>query len=234
MTRRAHFFQHEEFEGLGRIEPWLRSAGWEVAGSMMHEGADLPAPDSSELFIFMGGGMSVNDGERLPWLAAEKEFIRTAIAADRAILGICLGAQLIASALGARVGPNPAGREIGWFPVRGTGAGGPDAFAMPSGLEVFHWHGETFELPAGALHLAESEACRHQAFQVGPAVIGLQFHPEATPESVAALVASCPEDLLPAPFVQTSERILSAPPAAFDGMHRLLDAVLGHLTRRRG
>ena len=201
---------------------------------MMHEGADLPAPDSASLFIFMGGGMSVNDEESLPWLAAEKEFIRSAIAAGHAVLGICLGAQLIASALGARVGPNPAGREIGWFPVRRAGGTGAEPSIMPAEVEVFHWHGETFELPAGAVHLAESQACRHQAFQFGPAVIGLQFHPEATPESVAALVASCPEDLRPAPFVQAAERILSAPPDAFDGMHRLLDAVLGQLTRRRG
>lgn len=231
MTHRAHFFQHEEFEGPGRIADWLQESGWQVTGSMMHEGAGLPAPDSADLFIFMGGGMSVNDEERLPWLAAEKKFLRAAIAADRAVLGVCLGAQLIASALGARVYPNPSGREVGWHPVRGTS--GPP-FDLPSPLEVFHWHGETFDLPAGAVRLAESDACLNQAFLLGRAVIGLQFHPEATPESVAALVASCPEDLRPAPFVQSPDRILSAEAGTFEAMHRFLGRILDHLTRPRG
>lgn len=230
MPRRAHFFQHEEFEGPGRIAHWLREGGWAVSVSMMHEGAEIPAPDHAELFVFMGGGMSVNDEAQLPWLAAEKQFIRTAIEADRAILGICLGAQLIASALGARVQPNPAGREVGWFPVRGTAAAGPGILRLPAEIAVFHWHGEMFDLPPGAVHLASSDACRHQAFQIGRAVVGLQFHPEATPDSVAALVASCPEDLRPSPFVQDAERILSTPPAVFAAMHDLLGGVLGHLT----
>jgi len=230
---RAHFFQHEEFEGPGRIANWLHERGWELEGSMMHEGAGLPALDSADLFIFMGGGMSVNDEDRLPWLAAEKQFLRAAIAADRAVLGVCLGAQLIANALGARVYPNPAGREVGWHPVRGTADAGSTAFEIPSPLEVFHWHGETFDLPAGAVRFAESDACRNQAFQVGRAVIGLQFHPEATRESVAALVASCPEDLRPAPFVQSPDRILSAPAATFDAMHGLLGQILDRLTRPR-
>lgn len=134
--------------------------------------------------ILMGGPMSVNDD--LPWLQTEMECIRQAASQGKPVLGVCLGAQLIAKALGARVYPN-AVKEIGWAPVYWTDAGRADALfaGLPSPETMFHWHGETFDLPAGGEHLAYSDACRHQAFRIGSNVYGLQFHLEVTPEMIA-------------------------------------------------
>ena len=133
--------------------------------------------------IFLGGPMSVNDD--LPYLRREMEIIREAIGRLQPVLGICLGAQLIAKALGAKVYAN-AQKEIGWFDLHFTPAAAADP--LFSGLKtetVFHWHGETFDLPSGADLLASSELCRNQAFRVNSHVYGLQFHLEVTPAMVA-------------------------------------------------
>ena len=134
--------------------------------------------------IFLGGPMSVNDG--LPFLERELEVVRQALDRGQPVLGICLGSQLIARALGASVYRNPV-KEIGWFEIRLTEAGARDAlFGCMNGTErVFHWHGETFDLPRGATLLASSEACRNQAFRWGSNVYGLQFHLEVTPAMIA-------------------------------------------------
>ena len=176
---RAHYLQHVEFEGLGIIEDSLRARGVEVSGTRLYAGDSLPALDDIDLLVVMGGPMSVNDEAELPWLAAEKAFIRQALTADKRVLGVCLGAQLIASALGQRVYLG-AEKEIGWLPIYGNTHLNGAAFHFPDQIDVLHWHGETFDLPAGAVLLASSEVCRHQAFQLGRSVIGLQFHPEVT------------------------------------------------------
>jgi len=190
--------------------------------------------DAIDLLIVMGGPMSVNDGDRHPWLHDERRFIARMIRQGRAVLGVCLGAQLIASALGADVYPNRA-REIGWFPIRRVHPAeeGPKGdgrlFRFPEESLVFHWHGETFDLPPGAVRLAESEACPNQAFQYGRRVIGLQFHLESTPGGVRALVESCGEDLDSPGFVQSSEQILSAPGHCYGEINRLMSDLLSFL-----
>ena len=226
---RAHYLQHEPQEGLGSIEAWLAERGFEIHGTMLHEGENLPLPGDFDLLVIMGGGMSANDEEKLPWLRAEKELIRTAIAAEKKVLGVCLGAQLIASALGARVYRN-AHKEIGWHPIRGIASSETSAFRFPSICDAFHWHGETFDLPPGAVHLAESQACRHQAFQIGTNVIGLQFHLETKPETARQFISSGRSDLTPGPYVQTEEAILSAPPEKYRQLNGLMARVLSHLT----
>jgi GMP synthase-like glutamine amidotransferase len=180
---RAHVFQHVAFEGRGSIERWLEEQRASVGHTRFYESATLPAVNDIDLLIVMGGPMSANDERTLPWLAGEKRFIRQAIDSGKAVVGICLGAQLIASALGARVYPGKE-KEVGWFPVSAVPAGDARArFAFPAEALVFHWHGETFDLPAGAIHLARSLACENQAFQIGDRVVGLQFHLETTPDS---------------------------------------------------
>ena len=179
---RAHYFQHVPFEGLGSIQPWLDAAGYEVTCTRFFESARLPELDDVDFLIAMGGPMSVNDDEALPWLVPEKHFMRRAVKAGKPVLGVCLGAQLIASAMGARVHPQEV-KEIGWFPVHGVDGVGSTGFRFPGTVEAFHWHGETFDLPPGAVRLAHSDGCENQAFQVGRSVIGVQCHLETTPET---------------------------------------------------
>lgn len=225
---RVHYFQHVAFEGLGSMAPWLQAAGGTVTATRFYESAILPRLEDVDWLIVMGGPMSVNDEAELPWLVAEKQFIRQAIEAGKRVLGVCLGAQLIANVMGARVYAN-AVREIGWFPVHGVAAPGNDTFRFPASLEAFHWHGETFDLPAGAVHLARSEACEHQAFQLGRSVIGLQFHLETTPASARELVAHGRDELVPAPFVQSEAQILGTPLQHYAAINDLMGDVLSYL-----
>ena len=114
---RAHFFQHVPFEGLGSIEPWLKSAGYGITGTRFFEPWKLPDINNIDLLVVMGGSMSANDEKTFEWLRVEKQFIHDIIKLEKAVLGICLGAQLIASTMGARIYQNPT-KEIGWFPVQ--------------------------------------------------------------------------------------------------------------------
>lgn len=229
---RAHYFQHVPFEGLGNIETWLEAAGWEITGTRFYAAAELPDLKAIDLLVVMGGPMSVNDEEEFPWLVAEKRFIRAAIESGKPVLGICLGAQLIASALGARVYRNSV-KEIGWFPVEGVVASDASLLKFPAATTVFHWHGETFDLPSGATLLARSAGCENQAFQVGRSVIALQFHLESTPESVREIVANCREELVPARYIQGEEEILSAGAERYTMIHQLLDVIMRHCVTER-
>jgi GMP synthase-like glutamine amidotransferase len=225
---RAHCLQHVPFEGLGCIEPWLVAARYEITYTRFFESVELPEPGAVDLLVVLGGPMSVNDETEFPWLAREKQFIRRAIAAGTPVLGICLGAQLIANALGARVARNRE-KEIGWFPVDATPAAGPALFHFPPSAEVFHWHGETFDLPPGAVHLARSAGCEHQAFQLGRSALALQFHLETTPAAARAMVEQGGAELQPARYVQSAAAILAAPPERYQAINTLMAAVLAFL-----
>lgn len=194
---RAHCFQHVPFEGLGSIEPWLKSRSATLSYTKFFQTPRWPQLDEIDWLIVMGGPMSVNDEAEFPWLVAEKEFVRAAIEASKVVLGICLGAQLIANVLGAKVFPNRE-REIGWHSITPTPQAKATVFSsvFAAPLEVFQWHGETFELPSGSVHLAQSEACAQQAFAFRERVLGLQFHLETTRDSAQALVANCRSDLV--------------------------------------
>ena len=226
---RAHYLQHVPFECLGSIEPWLRSAGYETTKTPFFRSVDLPDHQEVDLLVVMGGPMSVNDEGEFPWLVEEKQFIRNAIEAGKPVLGVCLGAQLIASAMGARVYPN-AVKEIGWFPIQGVPPIGGSSFRFPPSVEVFHWHGETFDLPCGAVRLAASEGCENQAFQLGQSVIGLQFHLETTPESARELVSHCSAELIRSRYVQSATSILAAAPDIYRDINNLMVEVLLFLT----
>ena len=173
--------------------------------------------------------MSVNDEAQLPWLRDEKVFIASAIDQNKGVLGICLGAQLIANALGARVYPNTV-KEIGWFPVFAEPAQ-PGTFVFPKSTQAFHWHGETFDLPAGAVHLARSAVCRNQAFQFGTRAVGLQFHLETTPASADAIIRHCGAELLPQPFVQPESALRNVPAGDYAAINALMATLLEYLVR---
>jgi len=178
-------FRHVPFEGLGRIEPVLRAHAYDIDYADLYlPSAPLPDISRYHALIFMGGPMSVNDD--LPNLRREEQYIRDAISRGIPLLGVCLGAQLIAHALGAAVRRNPVS-EIGWFEIEFTQAARRDPLfqALTAPQPVFHWHGETFDLPPGAELLASSQRCPNQAFRVGDDIYGLQFHLEVTPPMIA-------------------------------------------------
>jgi len=230
---RAHYFQHVPFEGLGSIKPWLETAGLEITCTRFFESAEMPDPKTIDLLVVMGGPMSVNDEKEFPWLVSEKRFIREVINSGTPVLGICLGAQLIASAMGARIYRNPV-KEIGWFPIHGVASNDSSIFRFPPSEKVFHWHGETFDLPQGATRLAKSDGCENQAIQLGKSVIGLQFHLETTPESAQTIVTNCRHELVPSLYIQTEEEILSATPVNYRSINQLMGSILSFLLRNNG
>lgn len=206
---RIHCFQHVSFEGPGCIEDWIGERGHSLGITRLYKGESLPAVEEADWLIVTGGPMSVNDETQHRWLVAEKAFIKRAVDAGKMVLGICLGAQLIASALGAQVYPTNE-KEIGWFPVFSTNEGSRHSlFESANSHPVFHWHGDTFDLPAGATLLASSEACLNQAFSVGERVVGLQYHLEITPDGLHEMLRHGERELKEALFVQRKEEILS-------------------------
>lgn len=230
MSKRAHYFQHVPFEGLGSIESWLVQAGYEISRTPFYEpSATIPAAQDIDLLIIMGGPMSVNEELPYPWLVEEKAFVRSVIALGKPVLGVCLGAQMIASAMGATVFANPV-KEIGWFPIQSQLA--QDSFVLPEQLSVFHWHGETFTLPASAKLLASSVACQHQVFQLGPRVLGLQCHLETTPETAKLLIDHCRDELVSdCPSIQSEADMLAAPMSDYLAMNDVMAQILTYLTR---
>ena len=175
----------------------------EITGTRLHAGEKPPSPADFDWLVIMGGPMGIRDHVAHPWLVEEKTFIRETIDAGKTVVGICLGAQLIADVLGANVYPGPQ-KEIGWFPLRRT----PETPEwMPEGLTAFHWHGDTFDLPENSIRLASSDACRNQGFVYRDRVVGLQFHLESTHESVEALIQNCGHELSDAPYIQSGEQM---------------------------
>lgn len=227
---RAHYLQHVPFEDLGSIEPWLKGTGFEITNTKFFESAELPDLKKIDLLVVMGGPMSVNDEVEFPWLISEKEFIREAIHSEKTVLGICLGAQLIASAIGARIYRNSV-KEIGWFPIYGMLSNDTSIFSFPPSLKVFHWHGDTFDLPSGATRLAKSDGCENQVFQFGRSVIGLQFHLETTPKAAQEIVANCRDELVPSKYIQTAQEILSAKLEEYTSVNQIMDRMLSFLLR---
>jgi GMP synthase-like glutamine amidotransferase len=226
--KQIHYFQHVPFEALGSIETWIANAGHTVSATRFFEDSfRLPSLDALDWLIVMGGPMNVDEEVAYPWLREEKQIIARAVQSGKVVLGICLGAQLIAAALGAKVAPN-AYKEIGWLPVDLSPKvrNHPLFEGFPANWVTFHWHGDTFELPTGAVPLASSRACRNQGFIYRDRVVGLQFHPEMTLQGTRLLVAQCAAELVPGPYIQAADRILDeAAPLAHNQrlMAQLLD-----------
>jgi len=206
MSRTFLVFQHVPYEGPASISSWAHNRGLSLLFHHWHETGTSP-PDQVDGLIIMGGPMNVNEHENYPWLPIEKQFIRGFLYDRKPVLGVCLGAQLMAAALGSRVYPQPE-KELGWFPViRAPEADDhPLLEPLPESLTVFHWHGDTFDLPLRATALGSTESCPHQGFAVDRS-LALQFHLELNRESVRTLIQAGRLPEWKGPFVQSPEQI---------------------------
>ncbi|SVD22983.1 uncharacterized protein METZ01_LOCUS375837, partial [marine metagenome] len=175
---RIHWLQHVPFEGLGSMEGWFLSRNHSLTCSRLYENSSMPSIEEFEWLVVMGGPMGVRDNDAFPWLDQEVELIRSALKNEKRILGVCLGAQLMAHAMGASVYRNPH-KEISWFPVDSPKEK-TNAFVeiLPPRFDAFHWHGDTFGIPESAQEIGSNETTKNQGFSMGTNALALQFHLE--------------------------------------------------------
>lgn len=193
---RIHWIQHVSFEKLGNIEEWMSNNNHQLSCTKQFEGDHLPKIEDFDFLIVMGGPMGVYDTDKYNWLKDELLFIRAAIDSKKVVLGICLGSQFIAAAMGAKIYSAPI-KEIGWFPIQIKSDFEHNPLSFESFTPtVFHWHGDTFDLPDNAQLIASTNEVAHQAFLMNNKVIGLQFHLEQTEDTIKEMIASCSEELL--------------------------------------
>jgi GMP synthase (glutamine-hydrolysing) len=199
---------HVPFEDAANIETWAHDRGHLLNYTRLYLADDLPAPESFDMLAIMGGLMNIYEHKAYPWLAKEKKFIRRTIDAKKKVVGICLGAQLIADVLGGQVRAN-AHKEIGWHPIHFTprAAKSVALSMLPKQMTVLQWHGDTFSIPPGAVHMASSTVCTNQAFQYGDHVLALQFHLEYSQDSIEKMLIHCGEELVKAPYIQSADII---------------------------
>lgn len=204
-----HYLQHEAFEDLASISRWANMPQNKITCTKFFEKSFvLPDPDTIDLLIVLGGPMGVYDEKDYSWLKPEKKFIEEMVKRNKKVLGICLGAQLIAEVLGAKVYKNKE-KEIGWFDIQLSSHSKNDFYFkdFPDRLKVFHWHGDTFDLPSGTVHIASSEGTLNQAYTFQNNIVALQFHIEATTISVSELIKNCNDELVDGKYIQKESEI---------------------------
>ena len=230
---RVHYLQHVPYEALGSIERVLLDSGHTITSTRLYEQYSLPKTEGFDWLIVMGGPMGVHDEREYPWLVEEKRLIEDAIGQGKIVLGICLGAQLIAEVLGAPVYAN-AHKEIGWFPIERNDVAATSTIgcAFPETIEAFHWHGDTFDLPSGSVHLARSAVCENQAFVFESRVLALQYHLETTRALAEALIENCTFELGSGPYIQSAEIMLSSD-RRFELLNVAMKALLEPLARQQ-
>ncbi len=231
---RLHAFYHVPFEDVGSIKSWAAEKGHELTFTAFFADETPPPASDYDMLVVMGGPMGAYDEKEYPWLAVEKKAIAAAVAADKIVLGICLGAQLLSVVLGGSVSRNPV-PEIGWFQVEMTpeGQAEPAFVGFPPSFYAFHWHGDAFSIPPGAVHAATSAACPNQAFVYNHKVVGLQFHLETTPPGMQNLIKHCAADVaLPGPTIHHPKQ-MHAGREAFKDIRKLMfsmmDALAGNI-----
>ncbi|MCP3875127.1 MAG: type 1 glutamine amidotransferase [Desulfobacteraceae bacterium] len=228
---RVHYLQHVPFEALGSMESVFIKKGHNLTCTKFYDQEALPSMQDIDWLIVMGGPMGVHDEQIYPWLEREKKFIEEAILSGKVVLGICLGAQLIAHVLGAKVYKNKHS-EIGWFDIVRSKEVETSIFAkaIPSKAKVFHWHGDTFDIPNGAIPMAKSVACPNQGFILEDRVFAFQFHLETTLLSAEKLIDNCGSELDGSMYVQSKNEILLNP-ERFTKINRIMFSVLEAIER---
>ena len=229
---KIHYLQHVPFEDLGMMAPLFMAGGHKLTNTQFFKSYTLPSVNDFDCLVVMGGPMGVDDESSYPWLYEEKKIIEAAVKHKKIILGICLGAQLIAQVMGANVHKNKY-REIGWFDIERKKAISDTLLAdvFPLQARVFHWHGDTFDIPKGAVHIAKSEACENQAFVLDNHIVGFQFHLESTPQTVKNLILNCKDEIDGSKYVQSETRILSKK-NDFSHINNIMHSVLDSLIRQ--
>lgn len=200
-----HFIQHMPFEHPASIAEWAAAKNYTTSYTKVFEATTFPSLGSFNMLVIMGGTMGVYEEDKYSWMAAEKDFIKQSINAGKKVLGICLGAQFIAEALGASVFPHTT-KEIGWLPVEKV-ALHPLTDGLPQTFTTFHWHGDTFTLPSNAIHLFKTKGCAQQGFVYNNHVAGLQFHMEVKEDLLDGMTAHERAELAKDEYVQTEEEL---------------------------
>lgn len=200
--------EHVPYESLGVLEDEFYNQNHVITKTALYRKPEFPHPDEVDFLVIMGGPMGANDEGDYHWLSKEKQFVERTIENSVPVVGICLGAQIIASVLGAEVYPAKY-TEIGWYPVKLTDDGKSNALmrGWPDEPQVFHWHGDTFDLPDQAVHLARSEGCENQAFIYDDRVLGLQFHVEMRPKDIQDMLNFSGDHGERGPYVQETSEI---------------------------
>ncbi len=199
---------HVPYEGMGCIENWINSHNHSVSYTRFYENFKLPISEDIDWLIVMGGPMSVYDESIYLWLREEKQFIRKMIDSGKTVIGICLGSQLIAEVLGAKVYANKQ-KEIGWFDIEQTVKNQLITAGIENRFPVFHWHGDTFDLPVESIRLFRSDVTQNQAFLYNKNVLGLQFHFEVTAELMKQMIENGQAELMKSDTIQSADEILN-------------------------
>jgi GMP synthase-like glutamine amidotransferase len=204
---RLLFLQHDPLDGPGALMEWAESRGHSIAFCLICQDVPLPPLESFDLMVSLGGPMGAYEESKHPWLRTEKEYLRQATRAGKKILGLCLGCQLLADALGGKAFRHTC-KEFGWQPIEILPQGA-EWFGTSGLFMAFQWHGDTYSLPPGAIQLATNGACEQQAFLIGNQILGLQFHLEWTEQMARDALAEPGVAPPKSPFVQSPEEILS-------------------------
>lgn len=225
---KAWIFQHEPFEEPFAILDWLEDNKFQVSYTHFYKNDPVPQLNELDWLVIMGGSISVNDEKEWPWLVEEKKFIRQCIDSGKMVVGICLGSQLIANALGSKV-YRAKNKEIGWFPITNE----QEKTGIPSKIKVFHWHGETFDLPEGANLIASSKACKNQIFTHGNNVLAMQCHLEMTPLAIAGMFDNCSDEIVHAPYIQPIDDMIAGTEKNATKANKVLFSLLDMMHKRQ-
>ncbi len=200
--------QHAPHDRMGYLRPWFEQRGDRIEITKIHEGQDLPVDGNYDGLVVLGGPQGAYEEDRYSWMRPEKELIDRAIREEKKVLGICLGAQMIADVLGGSVYPHRT-EEIGWYPVNVPSdiRSHPLMEGIPGEFVPLHWHGDTFDLPRNAVRLAGSEVCTNQGFWYGRHVLALQFHLEVRPEGLTTFLDVHREKAPRGPYVQSPQAL---------------------------